>query len=205
MNLHHLKVFLAVAEAGSISAGAERLHISQPALSRSIQGLEAQVGAPLFLREGHGVVPTDLGRVLVGSARQITRLADDLHDRLLGSPGGIQQELMIGAGPYPAETIVSRAVAAFIDAHPRFKLRIEIRNWDELLPRLRNRELDLFVAEIRTLEQEADLQVEPLATSMRSRRCRAAIFRWSSRSSVPPTSCWPPACPASGRNWSAAK
>lgn len=163
IKLRQLSHLLALDEHGSFSRAAVFLHISQPALSRSIQGLEAQVGAPLFLREGHGVVPTDLGRVLIERARQITRMADDLHDQLLGSPVGARRELAIGAGPFPAETIVPRAMAGFIGAHPRFKLRIDIRNWDELLPRLRSHELDLFVAETSTLEQEADLQVEPLA------------------------------------------
>ena len=46
MNLHHLKVFLAVAESGSISAGAERLHISQPAVTREVRELEARLGIP---------------------------------------------------------------------------------------------------------------------------------------------------------------
>lgn len=163
IKLRQLSHLLALDEHGSFSRAAVFLHISQPALSRSIQGLEAQIGAPLFLREGHGVVPTDLGRILVERARQITRMADDLHDQLLGSPATARRELAIGAGPFPAETLVGRAVVGFIGAHPQFKLRIEVRNWDELLSRLRGHELDLFVAETSTLEHEADLQVEPLA------------------------------------------
>ncbi|XLY88641.1 LysR family transcriptional regulator [Ectopseudomonas mendocina] len=55
MNLHHLKVFLAVAEAGSISAGAERLHISQPAVTREIRDLEASLDLRLFDRLPRGV------------------------------------------------------------------------------------------------------------------------------------------------------
>jgi DNA-binding transcriptional LysR family regulator len=163
IKLKQLGHILALEEHGSFSRAAVALRISQPALSRSIQGLETQIGAQLFLREGHGVVPTDLGRVLIERARQITRLADDLHDQLLGSPAVARRELAIGAGPFPAETLIGRAVAGFIGAHPQFRLRIETRNWDELLPRLRNHELDLFVAEISTLEHETDLEVEPLS------------------------------------------
>jgi DNA-binding transcriptional LysR family regulator len=163
IKLRQLSHILALDEHGSFSRAAVSLHISQPALSRSIQALEVQIGAALFLREGHGVVPTDLGRVLIGHARQITRMADDLHDQLLGSPAVACTELAVGAGPFPAETIVGRAVARFIGAHPRFKLRVEVRHWDELLPRLRNHEIDLFVAETSTLEHEADLQVQPLS------------------------------------------
>ena len=64
--LQHL---ISLDQHGSFIQAASSLHITQPALSRSIQGLETQVGAPLFLREGHGVVPTDLGRVLIQHAR----------------------------------------------------------------------------------------------------------------------------------------
>ena len=55
MNLHHLKVFLAVADAGSISAGAEHLHISQPAVTREIRDLEASLDLRLFDRQPRGV------------------------------------------------------------------------------------------------------------------------------------------------------
>ena len=58
MNLHHLKVFLAVAQAGSVSRGAETLHISQPAVTREIRDLEASLGLALFDRHPRGVTPT---------------------------------------------------------------------------------------------------------------------------------------------------
>src|SRR5690606_41972834 len=71
MNLHHLKVFLAVAEAGSISRGAESLHISQPAVTREIREPEASLGLPLFDRHPPGVKPTQGGRRLLHFAQRI--------------------------------------------------------------------------------------------------------------------------------------
>ena len=162
IKLRQLNHLLALDHHGSFVQAAASLHITQPALSRSIQGLEAQVGAPLFLREGHGVVPTDLGRVLLQHARQITRMTDSLHE-VISNPALNSQDLVLGAGPFPGNTIVGRAVARFIDTHPRVKIRVEIRNWDELLPRLRSQELDLFVAETSTLEEETDLDIAPMA------------------------------------------
>lgn len=157
--LHHL---LALDEHGSFIHAAASLHLSQPALSRSIQALEAQTGAPLFLREGHGVVPTDLGRVLIEHARQITRMTDILQNEVVGKRAVACEELVLGTGPFPVEMIFSRAVTRFIDDHPHLKLRVEVRSWDELLLRLRNHELHLFIAETSTLEKEPDLEVEPL-------------------------------------------
>lgn len=162
IKLRQLNHLLALEQYGSFIHAAVALHLTQPALSRSIQSLETQVGAPLFLREGHGVVPTDLGRVLIQHARQITRMTDTLHE-VIGNPALNSQDLVLGAGPFPGNTIVSRAVARFVDTHPRIKLRVEIRNWDELLPRLRSQELNLFVAETSTLEGEQDLEIEPMA------------------------------------------
>ena len=157
--LHHL---LALDEHGSFIHAAASLHLSQPALSRSIQALEAQTGAPLFLREGHGVVPTDLGRVLIEHARQITRMTDTLQNEVIGNRAVACEELVVGTGPFPVEMIIGRAVTRFIEDHPRCKLRVEVRNWDELLVRLRSHELHLFIAETSTLEMEPDLQIEPL-------------------------------------------
>lgn len=157
--LHHL---IALDEHGSFIHAAASLHLSQPALSRSIQALEAQTGAPLFLREGHGVVPTDLGRVLIEHARQITRMTDTLQNEVIGNRALACEELVVGTGPFPVEMILGQAVTRFIGEHPRFKLRVEVRNWDELLVRLRNHELHLFVAETSTLEKEPDLEIEPL-------------------------------------------
>ena len=157
--LHHL---LALEEHGSFVQAATSLHLSQPALSRSIQALEAQASAPLFLREGHGVVPTDLGRVLIEHARQITRMTNVMQNEVIGNRAINCEELVVGTGPFPVQMILSRAVTRFIEDHPRLKLRVEVRSWDELLLRLRNHELHLFVAETSTLENEPDLDIEPL-------------------------------------------
>ena len=69
----------------------------------------------------------------------------------------------VGSGPYPAESVLSTALARFIGAHPRVRVRLEVRDWDELARRLRARELDFLVAEISTLQQEHDVAIEPLA------------------------------------------
>lgn len=163
LKLQQLRHLLALDEHGSFVQAAASLHISQPALSRSIQGLEAQVGAPLFLRDGHGVVPTDLGRVLMNRARQITRLTDALQDEMVGRQALMAQEFVVGAGPFPAATVVSLALARMVAMQPDFRLRVEVRNWDDLLVRLKSHELHLFVAESSTLEHAPDLHVEPLS------------------------------------------
>jgi len=157
-----MRHILALAEHGTFARAAVALHLSQPALSRSVQGVEQQVGAELFVRSATGVVPTDIGRLFVQRARQLVQLADDLDQEILGDRTPPSGQVTVGAGPYPVESVVSSALARFLGRYPRVGVRLQVRNWDELLHRLRAGELDFFVAEISTLQQERDLDVEPM-------------------------------------------
>ena len=81
MEIRELRAFTAVAEEGSLSAAARRLHLSQSALSQTIQALERQLGVQLLLRSSTGVTPTDAGTTLLREARAL--LAQ--HDRIARS------------------------------------------------------------------------------------------------------------------------
>jgi DNA-binding transcriptional LysR family regulator len=71
----------------------------------------------------------------------------------------------VGGGPYPAESILGLAAAKFTEQYPDVSVRLVARYWDELLPRLRSRELDFFVAEISTFQQEQDIDVAPMSAT----------------------------------------
>ena len=75
MNLNHLFLFRAVAEAGGFSRAAERIHISQPAISMQVSELEAQLGLTLFHRLRRGVKLTVAGQLLLGYAQRLAALA----------------------------------------------------------------------------------------------------------------------------------
>jgi len=76
MDSRRLSAFLAVVDAGTVTAAAATLHVSQPALSQTIRQLEGEVGTPLFHRIGRGLVLTATGEALVGPARQVVRDVD---------------------------------------------------------------------------------------------------------------------------------
>ena len=163
-DLRQLRHVLALAEHGSFARAAVALHLSQPALSRSIQGFERHVGTTIFVRSGNGVVPTDLGRLLIQRARQITEMAGEL-DQQIGAMRTLEAgQVTVGGGPYPVESTLSTALTRFIGEYPGVNLRLLVRDWDELLRRLRARELDFFVAEISTMLQESDLDIEPMSS-----------------------------------------
>jgi DNA-binding transcriptional LysR family regulator len=161
--LRQLRHVLALAEHGSFARAAVALRMSQPALSRSVQSFERHVGASLFIRSGSGVVPTDFGRLLIQQARQVTELADDLGQQVQARRTLEAGHLTIGGGPYPVESTLITALARFISEHPRINVRLQVRDWDELLRRLRARELDFFVAEFSTMLQEHDVDIEPMS------------------------------------------
>ena len=162
IELRLLRHFLALVEHGTFARAAMALQLSQPAVTRSIQSLERRVGSALVVRSSSGVVPTDVGHLLLLRARELLQFAEDL-DRDVLQRGSLQSgHVAVGAGPYPAETIFVPALTRFIDAHPMIKIRLQVRAWDELLVRLRGRELDFFVAELSTLQRESDLDVQPL-------------------------------------------
>ena len=86
MELRHLRYFVAVVEAGSLTEAAEKkLHTSQPSLSRQIRDLEYQVGTELLTRTASGVAPTAAGRAFLDHARLALAQVDG-HARPPGAP-----------------------------------------------------------------------------------------------------------------------
>jgi DNA-binding transcriptional LysR family regulator len=131
--LQQLRQVIALAEHGSFVRAAAHLHISQPALSRSIQNLERQFGNELFLRSSGGVVPTDLGRLYIERARDLLRMADELAGEAVRHAGLRTGRVDVGGGPYPAESFLGPAVARFVEQFPRVGVHLHSGNWDDLV------------------------------------------------------------------------
>ncbi|MFN3614608.1 MAG: LysR family transcriptional regulator [Rubrimonas sp.] len=96
MNLHHLRLFRAVALEGALTAAARRLNLSQSAISTQIRALEAALGHELFERRGRGLVLTEAGRIALDHAEAIFRAADDLTATLRDT-GRARRALRVGA------------------------------------------------------------------------------------------------------------
>jgi len=162
--LQQLRQVIALAEHGSFVRAAAALHISQPALSRSIQNLERSFGSQLFHRSTAGVVPTDRGRLYIERARDLLRMADDLDREAISDRALQVGRVAVGAGPFPAESFLGPASSQFVERYPRVALRVRPDDPDSLAAGLRSRELDFFIAETSTLQREPDLAVEPLSS-----------------------------------------
>lgn len=96
MNLHHLRLFRAVAADGTLTGAARRLNLSQSALSTQIKALEASLGHELFERRGRGLVLTEAGRIALDHADAIFRTAEDLA-AVLRETGSVRRALRVGA------------------------------------------------------------------------------------------------------------
>lgn len=160
--LQQLRQALALARHGSFVRAAGALHISQPALSRSIQNLERSFGSQLFERTPGGVVPTDLGRLYLERARELLRIADELDRESIRDRRLASGRLSFGGGPIPSAAFLGRAIARFAKDHPAVSVHLLSRDWEELLIALRAREIDYFIAETSTLLAEVDLDVQAL-------------------------------------------
>ncbi|WP_103258214.1 LysR family transcriptional regulator [Tabrizicola aquatica] len=96
LNLHHLRLFRAVASDGTLTGAARGLNLSQSALSTQLKALEAALGQDLFERRGRGLVLTEAGRIALDHAEAIFRTADDLTATLRDT-GRARRALRVGA------------------------------------------------------------------------------------------------------------
>src|ERR1035441_930183 len=128
MNRNHLALFHAVAEAGSVTRAAERLHVSQPAVSKQILELEDVLGVCLLERLPRGVRLTDAGRLLADYARRqnvVEREAERAIEEFRGLKRG---RLAVGASTTIAAYLLPPVFGQFHQRCPNIELRLEIAN-----------------------------------------------------------------------------
>jgi DNA-binding transcriptional LysR family regulator len=154
----HLRHFVAVAETGSFHKAAQICHLTQPAITKSIQRMESWLGYALFDRGAH-LELTAFGKLLLEQARKALLQFDDLqHEAELLRNLAIG-ELTIGAGPLMAESIVGPAAGRLLTQHPNLRVTIHVDNFNQFPERLRRREMDLFIADITLIEGDQDFEI----------------------------------------------
>ncbi|WP_316014457.1 LysR substrate-binding domain-containing protein [Roseobacter sp. HKCCA0434] len=151
LRLRHVRTFLEIARVESVSVAADRLNITQPAVSRSLKELEEMLGTPLFDRVGRGLTLNEAGRVFQAHAGASMVELMRGHDRLAG--GDPNAHLSVGALPTAASDLLPRAALAFHAELPQVRLYVLTGpNW-LLFNQLRDGALDLVVG--RLPEREA--------------------------------------------------
>ena len=153
----------ALAQEGSFARAARALHLTQPALSRSIQELERRTGIKLFDRNKGLVEPTNLGRVFLARARELLGHAEALDREVTTMRGSGTGSLVVGSGTFPTEIFMGAAAGAFLGRNPGVGIRLVNDNWVALMAALRRRELDFVVAAPPVGEESTGLEVTPLS------------------------------------------
>lgn len=117
-----LRYFTAVAEAGSFTAAAARLRVAQPALSRQIAALEAELGTALFAREPGGVTLTDSGRVLLRHSEAIRLHAARAREEIAELTGDASGWLSFGTAPSTGLLLFGAVAGRMIERFPKLRL-----------------------------------------------------------------------------------
>lgn len=138
-----LRSFVAVAESGGFTRAAERLHLTQSAVSAQIRRLEEQAGCPLLTRSTRSVALTEKGEMLLSYARTILHLNEDAHARLAGSK--LAGTIRIGTSEDFASTRLPHILRRFRASHPGVLLEVEVGIPPVLLQALDEERLDLVL------------------------------------------------------------
>lgn len=143
MDLTRLRVLVAVAREGSITAAAQALHYAQPSVSHHIARLESDVGVPLVRRVGRGIQLTDAGLLLASRAEEILGRLSSAQDELAAHAGLRTGKVRLAAFPSALATLVPAAAARFAEKHPDLDLALTECEPPEALTALRNGDVDV--------------------------------------------------------------
>src|SRR5881394_3850016 len=146
MDTRQLAAFCAVVERKSFSQAAERLGVTQPAVSLQVRSLEKRLGRQLLDRSGRRVEPTEAGLALYRGAQRLLALEGQLLDELAsGGEGELGGTLEVGASTGPGSTVVPVLLCEFQRANPTVAISLSISDTQTVVDRVADRELELGV------------------------------------------------------------
>ncbi len=160
MELRHLRYFVAVAEELNIRRAAERLHVSQPPLSRQIHDLEDEVGTRLFVRGRHGVRLTEAGQCFLAEARQILSQSQRAVHLAQAASRGETGRLELAYSAAFFDPAFTRAIRLFRQRFASVELKIRELLTYQQVQELLERRLDLGYVGLRFVELEKELEFE---------------------------------------------
>jgi DNA-binding transcriptional LysR family regulator len=147
VNFNHLAIFHAVAQAGSVSGGAGRLHISQSAVSKQLGELEAALELPLFERLPRGVRLTEAGHTLLDYSTRLFALEREAERAMAELKQLGRGRIAIGASRTIGTYMLPPLLARFHRLHPRIELSLQVENTKAIEAKLVAGEIDLGFAE----------------------------------------------------------
>lgn len=163
INLNKLEIFAAVARAGSFSAAAEQLLMTQPAVSQHVQDLEASLGTRLFVRGRRGVTLTPAGETLHGYTRAIFELVAEAENAITDVEHLAAGQITVGATPGVSVYLLPEAIQEFYSRYPKLTVTVETGITPQIMTDLRAGRLALGLIEGEIDESiDAVVGVQPL-------------------------------------------
>jgi DNA-binding transcriptional LysR family regulator len=158
-DLTDLRLFLHVVEAGSITHGAERMHLALAAASTRIRHMEVSLGTLLLHRARQGVRPTEAGRTLLHHARMLLQQADRMRGDLAEYADGLRGQVRLMSNTNALTEFLPEPLSAFLAAHPQVNIDLEERLSDEIVAAVADGTADVGI--VAGTVQVAGLEVLP--------------------------------------------
>jgi DNA-binding transcriptional LysR family regulator len=147
MDTRQLAAFCEVVDRKSFSQAAERLGVTQPAVSLQVRSLEKRLGTKLLDRSGRRVEPTEAGQRLYRAAQRMLSIEDQLLEEVAGSDGAaeLRGELALGASTGPGGTVVPMLLCEFQREHPHLSVELSVSDTNRVIDQVADRELELGI------------------------------------------------------------
>lgn len=152
MDIQALTAFISVAEHKSFSLAAEQLHLTQPAISKRIKGLEEQLNNPLFDRHNRSLSLTNTGLSLLPKAREIVQLVNDTHLSLRNMTHRVEGRLKLGTSHHIGLHRLPPYLKSFVSQFPQAELNLSFMNSESAYQAIAQRQVELALT---TLEASA--------------------------------------------------
>lgn len=172
MDIRKLKHFVALCDHGTFHRAAEAVHLSQSALSRSIQSLEQEMDVTLVDRSGHRSLLTPFGKALLARARRMILESNEIHRELALMRGGDAGSVNLGLSPTPASVLLRPCMVELAREHPRLRINAFMGRTPELIDELRAERYDLVVVDSSAILDPEGLAIERLPDQPGDFLCR---------------------------------
>jgi len=173
MQIDQLIHLLTLEKEKNFGRASRAVHLTQPALTKSIKRLEEHFEVQIFDRLPRGVYPTPQGKLVIEWARSVLSMRKLLFRDLNYLAGLSKGTLTIGAGPYVADAVIGPFVGAFIKEHPEMEVKILNRPWYELEGMLLSHAVDLYIGYVAELDFPDEIEILAKRTESIMWFCRA--------------------------------
>jgi DNA-binding transcriptional LysR family regulator len=160
MNFQQLNHLLSLVETGSFSKSAEKLHLTQSALSRSIHMLEQELDVRLFDRIGKRNELTSFGEEVAARAKRIVLEAAELKRSAELLSQGDSGTLRLALGAAPSVLFMEKIITHMVQTFPQVQMEVLQGNSESLLAKLRAREVDALIVSYRSVEPHDDIDID---------------------------------------------